>query len=135
MTKINITYQRNLRTRCVHQDSGVEILTDAPKDNQGMGMSFSPTDLLATSLGTCTLTLMGIMARSLNLDIKNTEAEVTKTMQTSPTRKIGKLKLVISCPYQFSDEITQKLIRAAEECPVRHSLHPDIELEFVYVWG
>lgn len=135
MIEVDICYEGELRTRCVHRPSGAEIVTDAPKDNQGRGELFSPTDLLAASLGSCTLTLMGIMARSLDIDIKNTKAIVSKHMQTQPVRKISKLLVAIHCPYQFSEEITQKLILSAERCPVRYSLHPEIELKFTYHWG
>lgn len=135
MIEIEVSYEGDLRTRCIHRDNGAEIVTDAPKDNQGLGELFSPTDLMAASLGSCTLTLMGITARTLKIDIKNTQAIVTKKMQTAPIRRIAQLTVDIRCPHQFSEEITQKLIRAAENCPVRYSLHPEIELKFTYVWG
>lgn len=135
MTEINIQYEGDLRTRCVHRDSGAEFLTDAPKDNQGLGREFSPTDLVAAALGSCSLTLMGIAARKLQIDISGARAEVIKEMQTAPLRRVGKLTVKILCPRHFSDDIQQKLIAAVETCPVLHSLHPDIAVDFSYVWG
>lgn len=134
MVEIDIHYEGDLRTVCIHKESGAQILTDAPKDNQGLGREFSPTDLVAAAVGSCTLTLMGIIARKLNVDISHSKAHVIKEMQTTP-RRIAKLTLEITCPHSFSDEIKQKLIDAAEACPVLHSLHPEIEVGISYHWG
>ena len=135
MAEIDILYTGKLATRCVHRDSGAEIYTAAPKDNQGEGNAFSPTDLLATALGSCVLTLMGIAARKLSIDITGTKVIVTKEMSAVPPRKISKLKIVLTSPHRFDAEITQKLIAAGEGCPVSHSLHPDLIQEFIYRWG
>ena len=135
MTEIAIWYEGDLSTRCVHSDNGAEVLTDAPKDNQGLGRVFSPTDLFAASLGSCMLTLMGIAAKRLNVDLKGMHAKVTKEMVVAPVRRIGKLRVEFSCPHAFSEDVIGKLVRAAETCPVHHSLHPDIVLEFSYQWG
>lgn len=135
MTEMTIHYEGDLRTRCVHQENNAEFFTDAPKDNQGLGREFSPTDLLAASLGSCALTLMGIAARKLNIDIKGTEAKVIKEMQTAPVRRIAKVTVAIHCPHRFSEEITQKLIDAVENCPVHHSLHPELKQEITYSWA
>ena len=135
MTEIDIWYEGDLSTRCVHSDNKAEILTDAPKDNQGLGRVFSPTDLFAASLGSCMLTLMGMAAKRLNIDIKGMRANVTKQMTAVPVRRIGKLNVEIFCPIRPSDEAISKLIQMAESCPVHQSLHPDIVLEINYHWG
>jgi len=134
MSEITIHYEGDLRTRCVHQDSGAEILTDAPKDNQGLGREFSPTDLLAAALGSCSLTLMGIIARKLKLNIEGTTAEVIKEMQAAPSRRVKQLTLKIACPHRFDQATQKKLIDAVESCPVLHSLHPDIQVQTTYLW-
>lgn len=135
MSEIEIVYEGDLRTRCTHRDSGAEILTDAPKDNQGLGREFSPTDLVATAVGSCSLTIMGIAARQLKLDISGSRALVVKEMQNAPFRRIRKLTVELSCPHRFDNEITQKLIAAVERCPVLHSLHPDVQVTITYHWG
>lgn len=134
MAIIEISYVGNLRTRCVHGDSGEVILTDAPTDNQGEGECFSPTDLLAISLGSCVLTLMGIVAKSLNIDISGTQITVEKEMK-GPPRRIGKLILRSRCPRSFDDKIHAQLEKAALNCPVHNSLHPEIIQEMHFQWG
>ncbi len=135
MTEIAIEYEGDLRTKCIQLDNQQEIFTDAPKDNQGLGRFFSPTDLLATALGSCILTVMGIMAKKIRVDLQGTKALVKKNMQTSPTRRIGKLTVEIHCPHQFDEQTTQKLKEAAESCPVHHSLHPDVQIDVIYHWS
>lgn len=134
MAEIDITYEGNLSTRCVLSDNQAEIGTDAPKEVGGQGRVFSPTDLFAASLGSCMLTMIGMAANRLKLDIQGTKCTVTKEM-ASPPRRIGKIRVVISCPQAFSEEIKAKLVQAAETCPVHKSLHPDIVLDVVYQWG
>ena len=135
MAGVDVWFEGELSTRCVHEESGAEIFTDAPKDNKGLGRVFSPTDLVAASLGSCVLTLFGIVAKRLNLDLKGTRAHVTKEMQSAPLRRIGALTVEIYCPQTFAPEVVEKLIKAVETCPVHHSLHPDIVQTFVYHWG
>lgn len=135
MTEIDIWYEGGLSTRCVHADNQAEILTDAPKDNQGQGRVFSPTDLFVASLGSCMLTLMGIMAKRLNVEIKGMHAKVTKEMVVAPVRRIGKIRIVFTCLQTLSEEVIAKLVHAAETCPVHKSLHPDIVLDITYHWG
>ncbi|MDE3045684.1 MAG: OsmC family protein [Verrucomicrobiota bacterium] len=134
MTKTIFTYQGELRTVCRHE-SGVELVTDAPKDNQGKGESFSPTDLVAVALASCMLTLMGIAARKLGIDLKGMTAEAEKEMAAHPSRRIGKLVVRIRCPLALSPEQRAKLEQAALTCPVHASLHPDIKQEIDFVWG
>jgi len=134
MATIDVYYEGDLRTRCVHCATQTEITTDAPKDNQGLGRVFSPTDLVVTALGSCILTIMGIAAKKLNVDLKGTRAAVTKEMENAPLRRIKKISIVIRCPFHFSEHITEQLIKAADTCPVTHSLHPDIEKEISFFW-
>jgi uncharacterized OsmC-like protein len=135
MTHIDITYEGDLSTRCIHSDNGSEVLTDAPKENQGLGRVFSPTDLFAASFGSCMMTMMGFTAKRLNIDIKGMRATVTKEMAEAPARRIGKLHIEFTCPYRFPEDVTQKLTQAAANCAVHKSLHPDIIVEIIYRWG
>ncbi len=134
MTKMKIRYLGDMRTECVHE-SGAKILTDAPKDNFGKGLEFSPTDLFVVSLGTCMVTLMAIAAKSTGFDLSGATAEVEKEMVVSPVRRIGKIVVRIRCPGKPNDQIRAKLEKAASECPVHQSLHPDIKLEYDFLWG
>lgn len=134
MTKLKAIYLGDLRTECVHE-SGAIIETDAPKDNQGKGENFSPTDLLAISLGSCMLTMMGIAARQLNLDLKDATAEVEKEMASSPSRRIGRIVVRIRSKLAPNPEERNKMEQMALACPVHKSLHPDIRLEIDFVWG
>ena len=135
MVTIDIQYQGELHCEAVHGPSGAHLSTDAPKDNMGKGESFSPTDLVATALGTCMMTLMGIAARSLNVDLAGTRVTVQKEMVATPMRRIGKLGVKITVPAPLTAEQKQKLERAALSCPVHKSLHPDVQMpvEFEYV--
>jgi len=135
MARIDITYEGNLRTRSVHSENKEEIVTDAPKDNQGKGEMFSPTDLLATALGTCVLTLMGIAANRLKVDLAGLRLTVEKEMAGLPSRRIGRLVMHVYCPKTFDTDITQKLETAGSHCPVHQSLHPDTRQEFFFHWG
>jgi len=130
---MKILYQGHLHTQSTHE-SGAVLETDAPKDNHGKGECFSPTDLLAVSLGTCMLTLMGITAEKLGLDLKGATAEVEKEMASSP-RRIGRLVVRIRSRLSPNPEERVKLEQAALGCPVKASLHPDIKLDIDFVWG
>ena len=127
-----ITYLGDLRTSCEHLQSGTTILTDAPTDNHGKGEAFSPTDLVATSLGSCMISIMAIKSKDLEVDLVNSKIEVTKVMQAEP-RIISKIIVVLELP-----ETTEKnkviLERAAMTCPVFLSLHPDIEKDVTFHW-
>lgn len=134
MVTIQVEYQGDLHCKAVHGPSQAEFATDAPTDNQGRGESFSPTDLVATALGTCMLTVMGILARTLGLDIAGTRATVEKEMTSSAPRKIQSLTVKIRVPQAMSPENREKLERAAHTCPVKMSLHPDIQVPIQFVW-
>jgi putative redox protein len=135
MVTIDIQYQGELHCEAVHQPSGMRLSTDAPKDNMGKGESFSPTDLVATALGTCMMTLMGIAARSLKVDLTGTQITVQKEMVATPMRRIGKLGVKIAVPARLTAEQKQKLEQAALTCPVHKSLHPDVQLPVEFVWA
>lgn len=135
MTKMKVQYLGDLRTECTHLESGVKILTDAPKGNEGKGMAFSPTDLLAVSVASCMITIMGIAAKKVGFDLSETTAEVEKEMEAAPKRRLGKLIIRIRCPHLPSPQIREKLEQAALQCPVHTSLHPDIKQEIDFVWG
>lgn len=128
-----VLYEGGLRCKAIHKMSGTLISTDAPRDNEGQGESFSPTDLVATALGTCMLTIMGIAARNHKIDMKGTTAEVTKTMASEP-RRIIKLEVVIHMANDHTSKDRKILEAAAHGCPVGRSLHSDLEetVEFVY---
>ena len=135
MVAIQIEYQGDLHCKAVHGPSSTQLTTDAPTDNQGRGETFSPTDLVATALGTCMLTVMGIMARTLNLDIAGTTASVEKEMTASAPRMIQSLAVKIHVPHAITPENQQKLERAAHTCPVHKSLHPDVHTTIDFTWG
>lgn len=135
MVTIQAEYEGDLHCRAVHGPSQSELRTDAPTDNQGRGESFSPTDLVATALGTCMLTVMGILARTLKIDIGGATATVEKEMSSTTPRRIHSLKVRIHVPHTLSSEDQQKFERAAHTCPVHKSLHPDIHVPVEFIWG
>ena len=135
MVSIQFEYQGDLHCKAVHGPSGTELTTDAPKDNQGRGESFSPTDLVATALGSCMLTVMGIAARTLNLDMVGATATVEKEMTKVMPRMIERLTVKIHMPHKLAAEDQAKLERAAHTCPVHKSLHPDVQMPIEFVWG
>jgi putative redox protein len=135
MVAIQMEYEGDLHCKAVHGPSGTELSTDAPQDNQGRGESFSPTDLVATALGTCILTTIGIMARTLNLEIAGTTATVEKEMTKAPPRRIASLAVRIHVPHAISPENQEKFLRAAHTCPVHKSLHPEVQAPIEFTWG
>ncbi|RYE36942.1 MAG: OsmC family peroxiredoxin [Sphingobacteriaceae bacterium] len=133
MATIETVYQGTLRTQATHVQSGTEILTDAPVDNQGKGEAFSPTDLLAASLGSCMLTIMGITAREHQINIENTKCAINKIMAANP-RRVGEIGVELNFPEKYSDKQQKILERAALTCPVYLSLHPDIKKSVNFNW-
>jgi len=134
MITSTVEYKGNLRTEAIHLESGTKIITDAPKDNHGNGESFSPTDLMATSLSSCMLSIMGIVAKRDNIDIVGVKTEVTKIMYSEP-RRVGEIHVKLMMPKNNYSEKERKLLEhAAHTCPVAKSLHPDIiqKIEFIY---
>ncbi len=133
MATSNITYVGDLRTVCIHLQSGTQILTDAPTDNHGKGEAFSPTDLVATALGSCMVSIMGIKSKDLNVDLKDSTVSITKIMQSEP-RKIAKIEVILNMSIETSEKNKTILERAAMTCPVLLSLHPDIEKDVIFNW-
>ena len=133
---IDVAYVGDLHCQAVHGPSGARLMTDAPVDNGGRGDAFSPTDLTATGLGTCLMTVMGLVANRHGWDLTGTRVRVVKEMTAVPIRRIGALTATISVP---AGRITsaadrQLLERAADTCPVRQSLHPDVKVTMAFEW-
>ena len=129
----SVIYLGNLRTEATHLASNNKFITDAPLDNQGKGEAFSPTDTVATALASCLLTLMGIKARDLGIDLEGTSARVTKVMGTDP-RRITEIQVVVSFSKSFDSKTQTLLERAALTCPVAYSLHPDLNQNISFNW-
>ena len=130
-----VIYEGNLRTKATHLQSGNSIITDAPTDNNGKGEAFSPTDLVATALASCMMTIMGIYARNNNIALDGTRLEITKVMASDP-RRISAVHITFYIANgKLLDDITRKkLEHAALHCPVAKSLHSDIQqvVQFIY---
>jgi putative redox protein len=134
MVQIEIAYQGGLRCEAVHGPSGTKLVTDAPVDNHGKGESFSPTDLVATALGVCIPTIMGIVAEREQISLVGMRISVQKEMSAEPPRRIARLAVRILMPQGLTDLQKTKLERAALTCPVHQTLHGNVEMpiEFVY---
>lgn len=135
MATIKNTYKGDLRTTAQHLASGNTIITDAPVDNNGKGEAFSPTDLVCAALGSCMMTIMGIVANRSSIDIEGMEIDVVKVMAAEP-RRIAEVVLTFTMPAgkAYSDKEKAMLENAARTCPVALSLHPDITqtVSFIY---
>ncbi|MGY8751048.1 MAG: OsmC family protein [Fidelibacterota bacterium] len=127
----SVEYLGELRTRLIHFESGDTLFTDAPKDNEGKGEAFAPTDLVATALASCMISIMGIKARKNEIDIVGTKAEILKVMKSSP-RRISRIEIEITFPKSYNDKNKKMLERAAITCPVGKSLHNDIEQKITF---
>ncbi len=132
----HVLYTGELRTVATHLQSGTVIETDAPKDNQGKGERFSPTDLLATSLGSCMLSIMGIASRTHSIDIVGTKVDIEKIMIADPQRRVGEINVQFHflTAKNYSDKERKILENAAMTCPVFLSLHPDIKHRIDFNW-
>jgi putative redox protein len=128
-----VTYLGDLRTSSIHLQSGSEILSDAPVDNNGKGEAFSPTDTVANALASCMFTVMGIKARDMDVDLSGSTASVTKHMQAEP-RRISKIEVVFDMNAAADEKTRSILERTAHTCPVHFSLHPDIEKAITFRW-
>jgi uncharacterized OsmC-like protein len=134
MVPIDLIYEGDLRVRAKHGPSKTELVTDAPVDNQGKGQSFSPSDLVATALGACMATIMGIVAERHHWDLKGMKVSVKKHMVTEPVRRIGKIEVLFQIP-NIKEEKDRKLLEnAAYTCPVCRSLSPEIEKKIQFQW-
>ena len=127
-------YEGDLRVKLTHGPSGSVIETDAPTDNQGKGERFSPTDLVVAALGSCMMTIMGIVAKRDGIKLEGTNFRAEKHMAENP-RRIGKIILEIHMPSGLTDEQKKKLERAAHTCPVHQSLHSDIEQDIKFIYS
>lgn len=134
MVEINIAYEGGLRCRAQHGPSDTELITDAPVDNHGKGESFSPTDLVATALGTCVATIMGILAERHDIDLTGMQITVEKEMVAEPVRRIGRLPVTVRVPGQVSDADRKRLENGARTCPVHKSIHPDIDAPITFIY-
>jgi len=130
-----VVYQGSLRTICEHLKSGQQMITDAPTDNNGKGEAFSPTDLLATSLAACMITVMGIKANANAWNIDDTKLQVTKIMASEP-RRVSEITIELNMPKdrEFDDKTRKILENTARTCPVALSLHPDIKQNIIFNW-
>lgn len=128
MVEINIEFTGNLSTKLTHGPSGTVLTTDAPKDNQGEGKSFSPTDLTASSLIACMLTIMAIYAKRTGIDLTGVKGKVVKDMTAAPPRRIAKLSVNFEMPKRLPEAERKALETAALTCPVHKSLHPEVEI-------
>lgn len=134
MVKIDIRYEGGLRCAATHGPSGQTLHTDAPVDNHGRGESFSPTDLVATALGACMATIMGIVAERHQIDLRGMAIEVTKEMSADTPRRIARLTTTIKVPLPAGHPKRTLLENGALTCPVHQSLHADIEKPVEFVW-
>lgn len=136
--EIDIVYEGGLRCTATHGPSGATLSTDAPVDNHGRGESFSPTDLVATALGSCVMTIMGIVAERNQIDLTGIRIRVSKEMIQQPVRRIGRLPVIVTIPADITGKVSAadrtKLEAAARHCPVHQSLHPDIDSPIEFVW-
>ena len=134
MNTFEVKYQGNLRTIATHLDSGYEISTDAPKDNHGLGETFSPTDMVCSALASCILTIMAIAVEKNDVDIKDAKAIVKKTMGNNP-RRITKIEIDLTFPKEYDSKTKTILERAANNCPVHHTLSERVKknISFTYL--
>lgn len=131
METSRVTYTGDLRTEAVHVKSGQMFITDAPTDNQGRGEAFSPTDLLATSLGACAITVVGIAARTHGFSVDGTSIKITKIMASDP-RRVGEVVVEMNFPaVQYSEKQKQIIRHTINTCPVGQSLSPDLKQTFI----
>ena len=133
MSKFRVVYKGDLSTEIEHLDSGSKIITDAPKDNQGLGRNFSPTDLVASSLASCMLTIIAIANRTHSLNIEAMDANVEKIMSSNSPRKISQINVKISIKGVFDDKSKLIIERSAKNCPVHHSLDVGLDLIINYL--
>jgi len=131
--QIDGVYEGNLKVRLTHVPSGAEIVTAAPVDNRGDGSSFSPTDLCATALGTCMVTVMGIFAHEAGIPFQGVSFSLEKHMRADP-RRIARIPVTLNMPAGLTSEQRRKLERVALTCPVHQSLNPEIEKPITFVY-
>jgi uncharacterized OsmC-like protein len=133
-TTSKVTYLGELRTECLHVKSGNTFITDAPTDNNGKGEAFSPTDTVATAMASCMLTVMGIKARDMGVDLGGAVATIEKEMAASP-RRISAVRVEVVIPVRPSEKDRKILEQTGKTCPVLLSLHPEVEKDIRFIWG
>ncbi len=134
MVEIKLSYEGDLHCSAVHTPSGNTLVTDAPLDNNGRGQAFSPTDLLATALGSCMATVIGILAKRKEIAVEGMAVTVRKFMSDDQPRRVRRLELDLQMPLPASHPDRKLLESAARGCPVHHSIHPDIEVVMNWLW-
>ena len=134
MVEIKLNYEGNLHCSAIHGPSGNSLVTDAPVDNNGLGQAFSPTDLVATALGACMATVIGIVARRKEIAVEGMAVRVRKHMSEDLPRRISRLELDLDIPLPGNHPDRAVLEAAARGCPVHHSIHPDIEVVMNWAW-
>jgi putative redox protein len=134
MVEIKLSYEGDLHCSAIHTPSGNTLVTDAPLDNNGRGQAFSPTDLLATALGSCMATVIGILAKRREIAVEGMNVTVRKFMSDDQPRRIKRLELDLEMPLPGSHPDRKLLESAARGCPVHHSIHPDIEVAMNWIW-
>ncbi len=134
MVEIKLSYEGELHCSAIHTPSGSTLATDAPLDNNGRGESFSPTDLVATALGSCMATVIGIVARRKNIAVEGMAINVRKFMSEDSPRRISRLELDLDMPLPADHPDRPLLESAARGCPVHHSIHPDIKMVMNWTW-
>ena len=135
MVHLSSVYEGGLRCRATHAPSGTSLVTDAPVDNHGKGESFSPTDLVATALGACMMTIMGIVAERHGVNLVGMTAETVKEMTKEPPRRIASLRTRLTIPLPADHPQRAALEQAAHTCQVHKSLHPEIDAAIEFVWA
>jgi uncharacterized OsmC-like protein len=135
MVKVTGEYQGGLHCTATHGPSGDTLTTDAPKDNQGRGEAFSPTDLVATAMATCIATTMAIPARKQGVELAGLRYEVTKEMSSDSPRRIVRLATTVWLPLAKTEPLASALEYAAHHCPVHQSLHPQVDAPIVFHWA
>ena len=135
MVTITGEYQGDLHCVATHGPSGNLLMTDAPKDNQGRGEAFSPTDLVATALATCIVTTMAIVARKQGVEIKGLRYEVTKEMSADAPRRIVRMATTVWIPLPHKEPLATAIEQAAHACPVHQSLHPQVDKPITFHWS
>ncbi len=134
MVEIKLSYEGDLHCNATHIPSGNTLVTDAPRDNNGRGQAFSPTDLLATALGSCMATVIGILAKRREIAVEGMAVTVRKFMSDDLPRRVKRLELDLEMPLPGSHPDRKLLESAARGCPVHHSIHPDIEVAMNWNW-
>lgn len=131
----SVVYTGQLRCQATHTQSGSMIETDAPTDNRGKGERFSPTDMVCVALGTCVITTMGIKAQDMGIDLSGTTQSIQKHMVSDP-RRIGKIDVIVRLPktLNLSEKDKTILERVGDNCPVKKSLSPDVDINLLYEW-